>query len=160
MCGRSRDAHNRHVRFTLPDPVLAAPQRERTAGSWLSHDDAAASVMMQVPGVGAFVRVLLPVSLLGGDTVTYGLWLGVDPEELQRAFSEWWAPTYPELVLEGRIANAVQPWGLLGRPATAAVRNQDETPYLTSSSDSLTAQVLTQQWLHDEVLGALPETVR
>jgi hypothetical protein len=156
MCGRSTDAHNRHVRFTLPDPVLAAPQQESTPGTWLSHEDAATSVMMQVPGVGPFVRVLLPVTLSGGDTVTFGLWLGVHPDDLQRTFREWWAPTYPNLVLEGRVANDVQPWGLLARPATARVRNPDETPYLTSSTDSLIERVLTEEWPHAEVLDALP----
>lgn len=156
MCGRSRDEHNRHVRFRLADPVLAASEQERTPGTWMSHDDAATSVMMQVPGVGPFVRVLLPVSLVGGDTVTFGLWLGVHPDDLQRAFREWWAPTYTDLVLEGRIANNVEPWGLLARPAVAQVRDPNQTPYLTSSTDSLTGQVLTKEWPHAEVLGALP----
>jgi hypothetical protein len=126
----------------------------------LSHDDANSSVMMQVPGVGPFVRVLMPVRLLGGDTLTFGLWLGVHPEDLQRTFKEWWAPTYPNLVLDGRIANDVQPWGLLAKPASAVVRNPDETPYLAASTDALTEQVLTQEWPHEPVLAALPEALR
>lgn len=72
MCGRDRDIHNQDVRFSLPDPVLALPEGERTPGTWMSHPDANTSVMMQVPDVGAFVRVLLPVSLVGGDTLTFG----------------------------------------------------------------------------------------
>jgi hypothetical protein len=52
--------------------------------------------MLQVPEVGPFVRVLMPVRLLGGDVLTFGLWLGVHPDDLQRAFAEWWAPTYPD----------------------------------------------------------------
>ncbi|HEX8768135.1 MAG TPA: DUF2199 domain-containing protein [Jatrophihabitans sp.] len=160
MCGRSRDAHNRHVRFRLPDPVLAAPLRERTRGTWMSHDDAESSVMMQVPEVGHFVRVLLPITLIGGDTLTFGIWLGVAPEDFHRAFAQWWAPTYPDLVLEGHIANDVQPWGLLARPGCAVVRNPQATPYLARSTDSLTEQVLTRHWPHDEVLDALPETLR
>jgi hypothetical protein len=65
-CGMPIDAHNRHVRFQLPDPVLALPDRERTDGTWLSHHDANSSVMMQVPDLGGFVRVLLPVHLTDG----------------------------------------------------------------------------------------------
>ena len=65
-CGRPPDAHDRHLRFTLPDPVLATEERERAPGAWLSHDDASASVMRQIPGVGPFVRCLLPVHLTGG----------------------------------------------------------------------------------------------
>lgn len=160
MCGRSRDAHNRHVRFRLPDPVLKAPDQERTPGTWMSHGDANSSVMMQVPERGPFVRVLLPVRLLGGDLMTFGLWLGVHPDDLQRAFAAWWAPTYPDLVLEGRIANTIQPWGLFAQPATAAVRDPSQTPYLASSPDPLTQQVLTDEWSHEHVLDALPEGLR
>ena len=59
MCGRLADAHDRHVRFRLPEPVLASPDREKTAGAWLSHGTAESWWMMQIPSVGAFVRALL-----------------------------------------------------------------------------------------------------
>lgn len=159
-CGRDRDAHHQHVRFLLPDPVLNAPQQERTPGTWMSHEDANSSVMMQVPDVGAFVRVLLPVRLLGDDTLTFGVWLGVAPDDLQRAYRQWWAPTYPQLSLDGRIANDVRPWSLLGRPVRAEVLDVDATPYLVSSPDPLTERVLTEQWPHEMVLDALPEALR
>ncbi len=126
----------------------------------MSHGDASSSVMLQVPGVGPFVRVLLPVTLTGGDTLTFGVWLGLQPADMHRAFAEWWAPSYPQLVLEGRIGNDVQPWGLLAKLATAVVKNPDETPYLASSSDALTHRVLTEPRDHDEVLAALPEALR
>lgn len=148
------------MRFALPDPVLQTPLREHAPGTWMSDDSAAASVMMQVPDVGPFVRVLLPVHLVGGDTITFGLWLGVHPDDLQRAFEQWWAPTYPELVLEGRIANDIQPWGLLARPATAAVKDPEQTPYLVDSTDALTRQVLTELWPHAPVIDALPASAR
>jgi hypothetical protein len=159
-CGRGRDVHNQHVRFRLPDPVLALPDGERTPGIWMSHDDANTSVMMQVPEVGPFVRVLLPVSLTGGDRLTFGLWLSISPDQFRHAFEQWWAPSYPDLVLEGRIANDIQPWGLLARPATATVKDVDATPHLTSSGDALTERVLSDEWGHDEVLDALPESLR
>lgn len=152
MCGEQGNPLERDVRFQLPEPVLRAPLQERTPGTWMSHEDAASSVMMQVPDLGPFVRVLLPVSLRGGYSITFGLWLGVHPDDLQRAFEQWWAPTYPQLVLEGRIANDIPPWGLLAEPATALVRDQNETPYLASSPDALTNQVITEQWEHDAVL--------
>jgi hypothetical protein len=148
------------VRFRLPDPVLALSEREQTPGTWMSDEDANKSVMIQVPGVGPFVRALLPVSLIGGDTLTFGLWLSVPPDDFQRAFREWWAPTYPELVLEGRIANDVQPWSLLARSATATVPRADQTPYLTESDDDLVRQVITQEWPHEPVLDALPNSLR
>jgi hypothetical protein len=155
-CGRPIDAHNRHVRYRLPDPVLALPAREQTEGSWLSHADANQSVMMMVPAVGTFVRVLLPVRLSGGYTVTFGVWLGVHPDDLQRAFSIWWTPEYVDLRLDGRLANALPAWDLLAAPAEAAVQNPEETPYIVDSSDPGLKKVLATVWPHDEILAGLP----
>lgn len=152
-CGRSIDEHNRHVRFRLPEPVLG---RETTPGMWMSHDDPNTSVMMQVPRVGAFVRALLPVGLDGGYTVTFGVWLSVHPDDLQRAFRAWWEPEYRSLVLDGLLANVLPVWDALGLPVTASVIDPDATPYITASSDKLLADVLTQQWPHDELFDALP----
>jgi hypothetical protein len=47
------DSHDRQIRFRLPEPVLG-------------HESPEASVMMQIPGVGPFVRALLAVRLVGG----------------------------------------------------------------------------------------------
>jgi hypothetical protein len=134
MCGRATDVHNRHVRFRLPDPVLHSPAQERAEGSWLSHADAASSVMMLIPGAGPFIRALLPVRLTGGYTVTYGVWVGVRPEDLQRAFRVWWQADYLDLRLTGLLANVIQPWGLLAAPVHLAVRDPEQTPYCVSST--------------------------
>jgi hypothetical protein len=71
-CGRPLSEHERDIRFGLPDPVLDLPERERTAGTWMSHGSPSESVMVQVPGGGAFVRALQPLTLTGGYSVTYG----------------------------------------------------------------------------------------
>ena len=42
--------------------------------------------MMQIPGVGPFIRALLVVRLVGEYAVTYGVWAGVHRGDLQRAF--------------------------------------------------------------------------
>ena len=135
LCGAPASGYDRHVRFKLPDPVLAMPGQHRTPGSWLSHpDDPNASVMMQVPGLGAFVRVLLRVHLDNGGAVTYGTWLGIGPEDLQRAFALWWSPEYASLRLFGALANEVVP-GVLGSAVEATVLDPDQTPYVTGSDD-------------------------
>ena len=154
-CGRPLDVHDRHVRFTLPDPVLATEGGEHVPGAWLSHEDAWTSVMMQIPGVGPFVRCLLPVRLSGGHSVTFGVWVGISPEDLQRTFRLWWAPEYAGLVLDGRLANALPGWGLLAAPVRATVRNTDETPYCTGSPDPVLARLLTEEWPHEDVLPRL-----
>ena len=108
------------------------------------------------PYIWAFVRSLLPVRLTGGYTVTLGVWIGVHPDDLQRAFATWWEPKYMNLHLVGRLANSLPGWGLLGAHVDAAVLNADETPYVVSSSDSTLASVLTDEWPHEEVLSRLP----
>jgi hypothetical protein len=148
------DVHNQHVRFLLPEPVLAIPAEQRAARTWETE------VMMQVEGVGAFVRALLPVHLDGGHRLTYGLWLGVRPADMHRALDQWWAPTYPDLVLDGAIANHVLPWDVLSKPARAVVRDPNETPYLDTSSDDEVTRVLNDIWSHDYVMNALPESLR
>jgi hypothetical protein len=156
MCGRPLVAHDRHVRFRLPEPVLATSARERAAGAWLSHDSAESSVMMQVPSVGAFVRALLPIALTGAHTVTYGVWVAIGPRQLQRVFAIWWAPEYKDLRLDGFLANSIRPWGLLAAPVSLAVRDPQQTPYCSASTDQQLSRVLSERWPHEDILDALP----
>jgi hypothetical protein len=156
QCGRVLDAHDRHVRFGLPDPVLDRHLEGLPDGTWLSHADPRTSVMMQVPGIGPFVRALLPVRLTGGHTVTYAVWVGIDPGDLQRAFAVWWQPEYAELRLDGFMANALQPWGLLAAPVSLVVRDPVQTPYCAESQDPLLSRVLTEPWPHADIIDALP----
>ena len=143
-CGHETDPSDRHVRFTLPDAVLGLPDREQTAGSWMSHDTADESMMMQVPGAGNYVRVLLPIRLDDGTSITYGTWLLVEPAALHEAFSLWWSPDYARLHLSGRLANDVPPGGVLGTAVEAVVRDEDHTPYVDSSDDELVARLLSR----------------
>jgi hypothetical protein len=70
----------------------------------MTGEDACSSVFMHVPGRGAFVRALLPVRLERAHKLTFGVWIGVTPDELRRASDVWWEPEYVDLVLEGRLA--------------------------------------------------------
>jgi hypothetical protein len=133
-----------------------SPGQERVPGAWLSHESAERSVMMQIPGVGAFLRALLVVRLTGGYAVTCGVWAGVHHDDLQRAFRVWWEPEYENLRLDGALANSVPPWGLLAAPVTLAVRDPDHTPYCVSSSDAMLSRVLGQEWPHSDVLDLFP----
>jgi hypothetical protein len=111
--------------------------------------------MMQVPGVGAFVRCLLPVPLEGGYSLTFGIWLAINPRELQDTFRRWWEPQYVDLTLQGFLANDLPEIGLLGAPATATVIDPDATPYITGSPDEAVATALNREWPH-ELLASLP----
>ena len=154
-CGRPIDAHNRHVRFRLPDPVLQTPAQERTEGTWMTDPDPNKAVMIQVPGVGPFVRCLLPVKLTGGYTITFGVWMVVHPDDLQRIARVWWEPEYSDLTFDCWLANHIPVFGLLAAPAKAAVRDKDETPYLDQSSDPRMSELLTKAWPHEQILSAI-----
>ena len=154
-CGRPLDAHDRQVRFRFPDPVLKASDDQRRK-AWQSDPDPNRAVMMQVPDVGPFVRALLPVRLSGGYTLTFGLWLLIRPDDLQRAFRIWWSPEYEHFRVDGWLGNAIPPWGLLAAPVSAVVRDPNHTPYCDTSIDPTLARVLAEEWPHEDVLSALP----
>jgi len=111
---------------------------------------------MQVPQVGAFLRALLPVQLTGGYTVTFGVWIGVRPDDFRRAVETWWSPEYAQLTMHGLLANALPAWDVFGAPVTIAVTDPQMTPSCVGSSDPELASVLSDQWEHDLILGGLP----
>jgi hypothetical protein len=155
MCGRPTDSHTRNIRFTLPDPVAVTELRDQAPGTWMSHLDATTSVMMQVDGIGAFVRALLPVQLEDGGSVTFGVWLAVHPHALQQISQVWDTAEYMSLVIEASLANSVPPWGLLAAPVRAVVRDRRHTPYCDSSPDETLSRVLSEAWPHETVLAAI-----
>ena len=152
-CGRPLDEHDRHLRFGLPQPVLdlVPDATQRAAKTW-GND-----VLMQVDGVGAFVRILIPIRLSGGYTLTFGAWLGVSPDALRHAYEVWWkAAEYLEMELDGVLANMLPPWedDTYRRRLSARPRVGDEVPYATSSSDTSLARILATEWPHAEILDA------
>jgi hypothetical protein len=150
-CGRSLDEHDRHVRLVLPDPVLATPAEERSSRTW------GADPLLQVQGVGAFVRVLLRIALSGGYSLTFGTWLAINPAEMTSVWERWPTDGYRDLTLEGFLANAIPPWGddVLGSPALARVRDPSQFPYIESSSAPLLSRVLSDKWPHEEILRSV-----
>ena len=134
----------------MPEPVLTVPAEDREALTW-GND-----VLMQVQGVGAFVRILVPIKLTGGYTMTYGAWLGVHPDDLRRAWEVWRTPEYTELRLHGLLANILPSCGsdTYGKPLEAAVLDVDHVPYAVNSPDEFMRRLLQDQWPHDMVLHA------
>jgi hypothetical protein len=150
-CGRPLDEHDRHVRLILPDPVLRVPAEERAARTW------GADPLLQVDGIGAFVRVLLPIALSGGYSLTYGTWLAINPAELTSVWERWSTDAYRDLRLDGFLANAIPPWGekVLGSPATASILDPNQFPYIVGSQSTSLDRVLSDVWPHEEILSAV-----
>jgi hypothetical protein len=109
-----------------------------------------------VQGVGAFVRVLLPIRLTDGYTLTVGTWLAIDPSRLHAVWEMWETTRYESLVLDGFLANEIPPWGaeVLGAPSTAIVRDPEQVPYLSSSSQPDLSAILRRDWPHEVILAA------
>lgn len=133
------------VRFGLPD---VASGREETARRQVNPG------LLRVEGHSYFARCLLPVRLSGELLLVLGTWMETSEADLQRAHTVWDQPGYADLVLTGRLANAIKPWGeeLLGAPLTARVRNADEIPYVDSSDHPLLGHVLHTVWDRHQVL--------
>ncbi|HMM96806.1 DUF2199 domain-containing protein [Phycicoccus sp.] len=156
VCGRALHDRDRNVRFRLPDPVLQLPDRDDGEGVWKSEADPSRAVMMMVPNLGGFLRALFPVHLSGGDAVTFGVWVGVHPDDLKRAYDVWWDAGYPKLSVSGRLANALPGWGLVGAAVDLEVVDPKATPYCVRSSDAELSSVLTDEWDREDVLARLP----
>ncbi len=132
---------------------------EQRAASWGNRS------LQRLEGVGAFVRCLMPVSLSGGGSVTYSVWLRVDDDQLREANRVWTTDEYQDLILYGTVANTVKPWeGLLGESARTEVRDTETLPYLVAAEGSLLSRILSEPWDRDDVLSriahGLPVPVR
>lgn len=148
------------IRVGRPDAVFDIPEpqrRETVRGN---------DFLLREERAGRFVRCLLPVSMTGGVTVTFGAWVRVDEATFDRIGTAWQSPSYPRLRFTGTFANAIRPWGseLLGAPVSAAVRDEDALPYVVADSSApLLSAVVTDTWDRDRVLSslwqALPVTV-
>lgn len=155
FCGQALDGHDLHFRFRFPDRLAelldGGLDPSEIAGS-ADRDD-----VIRL-GEDCFVRVLLPVHLEDGARVTFGTWLEVELEAIRSVAEIWSTPDYANVVLTGRLANAIPPWGdeVGGSTATATVLDVDDPPYVTASLDASLTRVLHEEWPAEVVLAALP----
>ncbi|MFJ5828952.1 DUF2199 domain-containing protein [Streptomyces sp. NPDC093089] len=151
-CGEPlADERRIDIRFGLPDAALGTPEEaRRTPGP---------DALLAVDGVGCFVRCLLPLKLAGDTELVLGTWLEVDEETLRRTAAAWYdEAAYPDLVVRGRLANAVQPWDteVLGLEMTGRIANPDELPYLVEGHSPTAVRLLGDVWDRDHVLERFP----
>lgn len=151
-CGQMVEGRDLDFRFKLPDALFAIPEEER---GQRVHDG---GDMVGAPGLGVFVRVLLPVALTEEYSIRYGTWLQLTSEEdFNRVRELWDAPEYPSLALDGILANAIEPWGPpLMTKVHVGVRADHEVPYVEAIYDEEMAKVLTETWSRSWVLSAIP----
>ena len=156
ICGSKAGEHDLNIRFRLPEPMLRDPQQLDVDELWMSESDPDRAVMIQHPQYGGFVRALLPIRLINKHTVTYGVWVGIHPDDLHRAFDVWWAPEYQSLKLNGRLANPISQWDIYGKHVELAVIDPDATPVCVGSDDDVLRLVLSEAWDHKPGVDAGP----
>ncbi|MFE5285429.1 DUF2199 domain-containing protein [Nocardia sp. NPDC056611] len=157
-CGHVLDEHDRHYRFTLPEPMMHLPEPVPAADLWMSGTTIRDSELLQVQQIGTFVRAMLPINLTGGYRITYCVWLLVHPVEFQAIYETWWSPGYSQLQIKGYLANQIPPWGMLRAPVDATVTDPERLPICVASADPHLDRVLREQWPHEVALGSISKT--
>ena len=155
FCGRALDGHDLHFRFRFPDALAELLDRGLDPSEITGDADRDDVIRL---GEHCFIRVLLSVRLEDGARVTFGTWLEVELEAVRSVAEIWSTPEYANVVLTGRLANAIPPWGdeVRGATATVTVLDVDNPPYVTTSDDASLTRVLDDEWPADIVLAALP----
>ena len=150
-CGRPLAEHAKHFRSRWPDSLAQIPESDWLDRKW-GNDD-----LLQVDGVGSFVRALVVVNLDQGETVTYRIWLEVMQEDLLHAWDVWETPAYAKLKLNGILANRLIGWpeATLNKFVEAVVLKRSEVPYVVNSTDTELCAIVHNEWPYHEVLRAI-----
>ena len=127
----------------LPDAVRVIPTDERR-----TRVGAGGTAFMQLDLQRFFVRALLPVRLSDGHEFHFGVWLETSEETSRRLWTNWERPEYSAIRFEATLANAIPPWNdsVLGASCIAAVRDQNQLPYVESSFQPRLAAVMATPW--------------
>ncbi|ROQ33587.1 hypothetical protein EDD98_2615 [Streptomyces sp. PanSC19] len=151
-CGEPlADERRIDLRFGLPDVAFELPEEARRSPG--------PSALLALDGAGFFVRCLLPVRLTGETELVLGTWVEVDEETFLHTAAVWEdEAAYPGLVVRGRLANAVRPWGeeVLGAEFTGRISDPGELPYLVEGNDPAAVRLLGETWDRDHVLARFP----
>ncbi len=146
-CGIAPDPHGRPFSITFAVPDVVFEIQEELLDTW-GEDP-----FLAIKNVGFFLRVLLPVKLSDGFSVAFGTWLEIHSDDFRNAWQTWNFPEYSDLVVEGYVANAIEPWKKLPHELVrAVVRDPAQVPYLASSENPLITRIIGETWPHADVL--------
>jgi hypothetical protein len=146
-CGRDIASVDREIKMELPDAVRAIPEAERK-----TRVGAGGTSFMQLDLKRFFVRALLPVRLSDGHEFHFGVWLETSEETAKQLWTNWERPEYSAMRFDASLANAVPPWNesILSASCAAVVRDQDQLPYVESSTQPQLAAVMATPWPRSE----------
>jgi hypothetical protein len=154
-CGIASNAHGRPLSVTFEQPDVVFDIEPELLETW------GGDPFLAIKNVGFFVRVILPVRLTDGFAVDFGTWLEVYNEDFKNAWQTWNFPEYKDLVLEGYVANKIEPWGKLPHGMVkAAVRDMEQVPYINSAENPDIARIIGDVWPHADVLKSYSELLK
>ena len=142
-CGKDITSVQREIKMELPDAVRAIPELERK-----KRVGAGGTSFMQLDLQRFFVRSLLPVRLSDGHEFHFGVWLETPEATSKLLWTNWDRPEYSAIKFEATLANSVPPWNesVLGAQCVAGVRDQNQLPYIESTTDPQLAAVMATPW--------------
>lgn len=154
-CGEPLGTATPAFDYTLPDPVAALTEAERARVVTFCSEQTVVTRTL-----GGFVRALLRVGLTDGRTVSFGVWISIEPDTYDRfadAVHGTGGDARTDEVFDGRLATALAPWGdtVLGAAVTISSPRQGDglrTPKVISSSAAALATVLRSTWPPAEIL--------
>ncbi|MFD0124002.1 DUF6348 family protein [Streptomyces virginiae] len=154
-CGGTLDPERPGFAHPLPHLIGAlspAEQAER-----VTVDTGA---VMVAEGVGNFLKVRLPIRLDDGRTVVHLAWVRLAAEVIEDYTRRVHAGTLEGLRFEGRLGNAIEPWGeeLLQAPVLLGGQREEaggsiRPSEVIDSEHPLLARILRESWPAAFVLG-------
>ncbi|WP_457032326.1 DUF2199 domain-containing protein [Kitasatospora sp. P5_F3] len=152
-CDEPLDTSEPAFNFQLPDPLaaLTEAEQERTITFYSGQ-----AVLTRT--LGGFVRALLAVPLDDGRTVSFGVWVSLEADTYARFADAVHGEGVPAVAsYDGRLANALAPWGggILAAPVSISSPLRLEglrTPQILDSPVPAVADILRKSWPPAEIL--------
>jgi hypothetical protein len=136
-----------------PDALLSLPQAVRD----MLGDPYTADTLPSPEDGRAWIRALLTIPLIGKHPeMVYCIWIDADEADVLQAMDVWNDDdAYAKVSMHGHLANAIEPWGLLGAEVTIGVRKPSELPHIESSPDRTLARILTEAQPYETALPVI-----
>jgi hypothetical protein len=151
-CGKPITEDNLGFNYTVPSTLWDLSDEECEDVVVVNTD-----AVLTTRGFGNYFRVILPVRLDDGRTVTFGVWVEIHtPDEFTRVLDYCREPEDPpSLTFQGTLSNSVAPWQgkTMGATVTSALLEPRKLPRITGG-DPPVLEVLNGSWSARDVLAS------
>ncbi|MDT7783573.1 MAG: hypothetical protein QOF58_1992, partial [Pseudonocardiales bacterium] len=149
-CGEVLDPNNLAWDNWLPDDLADLSDEERSERIVFES-----RVFIVANGYGTAARVILPITLDTGHTVTLGVWMSPDDPETMGETAREGGDPWIGYAFTGKLLNAVHPWPETSHTKITAQGFADrELARVVDAEDPVLKRVLTEKWPHRVVVDA------